>query len=130
MELLPRNQKIRQHVAKRSPRQETDLRAMEFAAVSAKQATKDRNMDAGDLKAPKTSLDGTALDELVAMLMLPKSPKRIECYDISHTQGEVAVGSSVVFIDGKPSPKLYRKFNIKTVEGIDDYASLKEVLSR
>lgn len=103
---------------------------MEFAAVSAKQATKDRNMDAGDLKAPKTSLDGTALDELVAMLMLPKSPKRIECYDISHTQGEVAVGSSVVFIDGKPSPKLYRKFNIKTVEGIDDYASLKEVLSR
>jgi excinuclease ABC subunit C len=120
--------KIR-HVAKRGPRRKTDVRAMEFANVSAKQAAEDRNLG-DDKRATKTSLDGTALDELVAMLMLPKSPKRIECYDISHTHGEVAVGSCVVFIDGKPSPKLYRKFNIKTVEGIDDYASLEEVLSR
>jgi excinuclease UvrABC nuclease subunit len=50
--------------------------------------------------------------------------------DVSHTQGEFPVASRVVFIDGKPTPHLYRKFNIKTVEGIDDYASIEEVLER
>lgn len=49
---------------------------------------------------------------------------------MSHSQGEKAVASRVVFVDGKPVPRLYRKFNIKTVEGVDDYASLEEVLER
>lgn len=44
--------------------------------------------------------------------------------------GEYTVASRVVFLDGKPAPKLYRKFNIQTVDGIDDYASMKEVLHR
>jgi len=120
--------KIR-HVAKRAPRRETDERAMEFATTSATQAAEERKMD-GEKRATKTSVDGTALAELVTILSLPKPPTRIECYDISHTQGEVPVGSRVVFVDGKPSPALYRKFNIKTVEGVDDYASLEEVLNR
>lgn len=64
------------------------------------------------------------------MLEVESPLKRIECYDISHTQGEDAVGSRVVFIDGKPVPSLYRRFNIKTVDGVDDYASLSEVLER
>jgi excinuclease ABC subunit C len=66
----------------------------------------------------------------MTLLSLEQPPGRIECYDISHTQGESAVGSRVVFVNGKPAPHLYRKFNIKTVEGIDDYASLAEVLER
>ena len=49
---------------------------------------------------------------------------------MSHSQGEKAVASRVVFVDGKPMPQFYRKFNIKRVEGVDDYASLEEVLER
>jgi len=49
---------------------------------------------------------------------------------VSHSQGEKAVASRVVFVNGRPVPQLYRKFNIKTVKGVDDYASLEEVLER
>jgi len=68
--------------------------------------------------------------ELADMLDLQEPPSRIECYDISHTQGDFPVGSRVVFVEGKPAPHLYRRFNIKTVDGVDDYASLEEVLER
>ena len=61
---------------------------------------------------------------------LPKSPKIIECYDISHIQGSNVVGSLVVFENGKPKKSLYRKFNIKSFQGNDDYAALKEVIKR
>lgn len=56
--------------------------------------------------------------------------KRIECYDISNTSGVQSVGSMVVFEDGHSNPKEYRKFKIKTIEGPNDYGSLKEVLTR
>ena len=117
------------HVVSRGPRQQSDERAIEFAIANAKQAAVDRIME-GDRGATKTSLDGTAIKELEVMLTLEKPPKRIECYDISHTQGEVAVGSRVVFVDGRPEPKLYRRFNIQSEVGNDDYASLEEVLQR
>lgn len=71
-----------------------------------------------------------ALSELQEALGLPRAPERIECYDISNTQGTAAVGSMVVFERGVPSNKLYRRFNIKTVEGPDDFASMQEVLTR
>jgi excinuclease ABC subunit C len=57
-------------------------------------------------------------------------PNRIECYDISNTQGTAIVGSMVVFEQGIPSKKLYRRFNIRTVQGPDDFASMEEVLRR
>ncbi len=57
-------------------------------------------------------------------------PRRIEGYDISNTQGEQSVASMVVFIDGEPAKKEYRHFRIKTVEGANDFESLKEVLGR
>lgn len=72
----------------------------------------------------------TALEHLRAALGLPYTPRRIECYDISHAQGAYTVGSMIVFIDGKPKKDQYRRFKIKTVEGIDDFASLNEVLDR
>ncbi len=73
-----------------------------------------------------------ALENLKKALVLADIPKRIECYDISHLGGTSTVGSMIVFIDGKPSKKDYRRFTIKTLPDgtIDDFASLEEVLSR
>ena len=71
-----------------------------------------------------------ALAELQAALGMPQPPNRIECYDISNIQGTAAVGSMVVFEKGVPNKKLYRRFNIKTVTGADDFASMEEVLAR
>lgn len=113
----------------RGPRKQTDARAMEFASDNAQQVAYERQQGRVN-GAAKTSVDGTAGKELAALLRLDSPPERIECYDISHTQGDVAVGSRVVFLNGKPAKHLYRKFNIKTVGGIDDYASLQEVLER
>jgi excinuclease ABC subunit C len=71
-----------------------------------------------------------ALIELQEAFGLDTPPNRIECYDISNTQGTAAVGSMVVFEQGTPSKKLYRRFNIRSVTGPDDFASMEEVLQR
>jgi excinuclease ABC subunit C len=71
-----------------------------------------------------------ALEELQEELNLPATPQRIECYDISNIQGTSAVGSMVVFLDGRPAPAQYRRFRIKSVAGANDYAMLQEVLRR
>jgi len=71
-----------------------------------------------------------ALVQIEEALQLPRAPQRIECYDISNTQGTAAVGSMVVFERGVANNKLYRRFNIKSVQGPDDFASMQEVLTR
>ena len=71
-----------------------------------------------------------ALSELQEQLTLPHLPLRIECYDISNIQGTNAVGSMVTFQDGFPKPAHYRRFRIRDVEGVDDYAMMREVLRR
>ena len=71
-----------------------------------------------------------ALDELREELSLPEIPARIECYDNSNIQGSSPVAGMVVFRDGQPAPREYRKFRIKTVEGADDFATMREVLRR
>jgi len=71
-----------------------------------------------------------ALEEIKRELDLPRLPARIEGYDISNIQGAAAVGSMVVFDQGKPKPAHYRRFRIKTVSGVDDYAMLGEMLKR
>ena len=73
---------------------------------------------------------GSLLAELQERLHLPCFPGRIECFDISNVQGELAVGSMVVFAEGEPARQEYRRYRIKTVVGTDDYASLREVLRR
>ncbi|MDH6311416.1 excinuclease ABC subunit C [Parabacteroides sp. PFB2-10] len=70
------------------------------------------------------------LKEIQDSLHLEKLPARIECFDNSNIQGSDAVAACVVFIMGKPAKKEYRKYIIKTVEGPDDYASMKEVVRR
>ena len=72
----------------------------------------------------------SAMEELQERLNLPRLPLRIECYDISNIQGTTPVGSMVVFEDGRPKSSHYRRFSIKTVEGIDDYAMMQEMLRR
>ena len=71
-----------------------------------------------------------AMSELQEELSLPASLHRMECYDISHIQGSNSVGSMVVFEDGQPKPAHYRRFKVKTVEGVDDFESIREVLRR
>jgi excinuclease ABC subunit C len=71
-----------------------------------------------------------ALAELQEALRLPAPLNRIECYDISNIQGTSAVGSMVVFEQGMPKKNLYRRFNIRSVAGPDDFASMEEVLLR
>ena len=71
-----------------------------------------------------------ALGEIQQALGMSEPPNRIECYDISNTQGTASVGSMVVFEQGIPNKKLYRRFNIRTVTGPDDFASMREVLTR
>ena len=73
----------------------------------------------------------TALAELQESLKLSEPPNRIECYDISNTQGTAIVGAMVVFTQGVPDKKLYRRFNIESVVGApDDFASMEEMLTR
>jgi excinuclease ABC subunit C len=68
--------------------------------------------------------------ELGAALNMPFAPSVIECFDISHLAGTAMVGSMVQFRDGKPDKSNYRRFKIKTVEGIDDFASIAEIVKR
>ena len=68
--------------------------------------------------------------ELKDSLSLPHSPSVIECFDISHLSGTSMVGSMVQFRNGKPDKKNYRRFQIRTVEGIDDFAAIGEVVKR
>jgi excinuclease ABC subunit C len=72
-----------------------------------------------------------ALAQLTSALGLPCPANRIECYDVSNTQGTAIVGAMVVFERGVPSKRLYRRFNIETVVGApDDFASMQEMLAR
>ncbi len=72
-----------------------------------------------------------AIQEALAdTLMLPELPHRIECFDISHIQGAETVASLVVWEDGKMNKSAYRKFKVMTVQGVDDFASMREVVER
>ena len=72
----------------------------------------------------------TILQQLQDRLHLRNFPRRIECFDMSNIQGTNPVGAMVAFTDGEPDKARYRKFQVKTVEGPDDFASMYEVLSR
>lgn len=128
-ETISKQKLLIKSVARSGIRRESDRKAMELATENAKHVAYEKSLES--LRGTtKSSVNGEALEEMKTLFKLAKPPKRIECYDISHTHGSYKVGSRVVFIDGRKEPSLYRKFNIKNVEGIDDYASLKETLSR
>ena len=80
--------------------------------------------------AKEKSLVAGPLEQLQAALKLPRMPPRIEAFDISNVFGAFAVGSMVVFSEGRPHPAHFRRFKIETVHGIDDYQMMREVIRR
>lgn len=80
--------------------------------------------------ASKEALTRISVEKLKDALSLPVAPKRMECYDISNISGTDKVASMVVFINGEAAKERYRRFRIKTVRGSDDFASMREVLTR
>lgn len=82
------------------------------------------------LKLERNAKETSALSELANILGLGAVPRRIESYDISNTAGSNNVGAMVVFTDGRPDKKLYRKFKIKSFIGQDDFRSLAEIIER
>lgn len=101
---------------------------LELSQMNGKQYRFDRLKQAEKLNPEQKQT--RLMKELQEMLNLPKLPYQIECYDNSNISGSDAVAGCVVFKAMKPSKKDYRKYNIKTVEGPDDYASMQEVVRR
>lgn len=78
----------------------------------------------------KSGRETAVLDELKRLLGLAKTPEYIESYDISHTAGSDNVAGMIVFKNGRPYKKAYRRFAVKSFDGQDDYGSMREVISR
>ena len=116
-----RNTKVSLHVPRRGKKRELVQMAVENAhdtlATLRQQWAADRSKHV------------QAITELQDALKLPAPPSRIECYDISHTQGTQTVGSMVVFVQGTSQKSDYRRFNVQTVDN-DDYGAMREVLTR
>ena len=117
-----RGSKVIVHV----PEKGANKKLVDMAAANAKEALTRR------LARIAREYDTTlgALADLQKALGMDTQIDRMECYDISNTQGTDSVGSMVVFAGGKPDKKAYRRFKIKTVVGADDFASMNEVLTR
>ena len=109
-----------------TPQKGDNKKLMDMAAENARESLDRR------IKERVREYDRTlgAAERLQQALGIPFKLERIECYDISNTQGTDKTASMVVFTDGKPNYKEYRKFKIKTVEGADDFKSMQEVLTR
>lgn len=93
--------------------------------ISALKAKRSLSLEGKD-EAEKTAI----LQQLQKDLQLVQIPRHIECFDNSNFQGSYPVAAMVCFVNGEPNKKEYRRFNIKTVEGINDFASMKEVVGR
>lgn len=108
------------------PRRGEKKQLVELASNNARQKLEEIRLQW--LNSEQRAVAGLA--ELRDLLELPDMPQRIECYDISNTQGQHSVASMVVFERGEPKPSLYRRFKIKTIQGANDVASINEVISR
>ena len=117
-----RRSKVRIYVPQRGEKR----RLMRMVAENASEGMEQRRVQA----AAEEGALGRAMEELQEALSLPTLPRRMECYDISNTQGSNPVGSMVVFEEGKPKSSDYRKFQIKAVDGVDDYSMMREMLTR
>ena len=117
-----RGGKVRVIVPKRGRKRELLATARQNAAD---QLVRHRLRRASDL-----SSRAVALEELQRALGMTEAPLRIECYDMSHTQGTDYVGSMVVLEDGLPKRSDYRRFKVSAVQGNDDYGAMHEVLTR
>ncbi|MBE6287248.1 MAG: excinuclease ABC subunit UvrC [Mediterranea massiliensis] len=110
------------------PQRGDKKKLLELSILNVKQYKADRLKQSEKLNPEQRTV--RLLKEIQDQLHLDRLPMRIECFDNSNIQGSDAVAGCVVFIKGKPSKKDYRKYNIKSVEGPDDYASMQEVVRR
>lgn len=110
------------------PQRGDKRKLLELSEMNVKQYKVDKLKQAEKLNPEQRNT--RILKEIQEALHLPKLPAQIECFDNSNIQGSDAVAACVVFKMGKPSKQDYRKFNIKTVVGPDDYASMREVVHR
>lgn len=110
------------------PQRGDKKKLLELSRLNVLQYKKDRILQADKLNPEQKSV--RLMKELQTLLGMEKMPITIECFDNSNSQGTDAVAGCVVFKMGKPSKKDYRKYNIKTVDGPDDYASMQEVVRR
>lgn len=110
------------------PQRGEKKKLLELSILNVKQYKADRLKQAEKLNPEQRSV--RLLKEIQEQLHLEKLPMRIECFDNSNIQGSDAVAGCVVFIKGKPAKKEYRKYNIKSVVGPDDYVSMQEVVRR
>lgn len=110
------------------PQRGDKKKLLDLSLLNVKQYKADRLKQAEKLNPEQRSI--RLMKEIQQELHLERMPLQIECFDNSNIQGSDAVAACVVFKKLKPSKKDYRKYNIKTVEGADDYASMKEVVRR
>lgn len=110
------------------PQRGDKKKLLELSEMNGKQYRFDRLKQAEKLNPEQKAV--RLMKEIQEALKLPKMPYQIECFDNSNISGKDAVAACVVFKKMKPSKKDYRKYNIKTVVGPDDYASMKEVVRR
>ncbi len=110
-------------VAIHTPQRGTKKALLELVATNARQSFEQRFR----VRKPRPEQIAEALEEA---LDLPEAPRRIECFDISHIQGTEKVASMVVWENGRMKKSDYRRFVIRTVEGSDDFASMREVIGR
>lgn len=110
------------------PKRGEKLELLEFSQKSARiyRAEQLKNLE---IKNPERHTE-RLMEAMRKELHLDRQPRHIECFDNSNLQGTYPVASCVVFRDGKPSRKEYRHFNVKTVEGPDDFASMREIVHR
>ena len=110
------------------PQRGDKKKLLELSILNVKQYKADRLKQSDKLNPEQRTT--RLLKEIQEMLHMDRLPMRIECFDNSNIQGSDPVAGCVVFVKGKPSKNDYRKYNIKTVEGPDDYASMQEVVRR
>ncbi len=110
------------------PQRGEKRKLLELSKLNVLQYKKDRISQSDKLNPEQRGV--RLMKELQAALGMKEMPVQIECFDNSNMQGTDAVAGCVVFVMGKPSKKDYRKYTIKTVEGADDYASMREVVRR
>ncbi|MGQ0792836.1 MAG: excinuclease ABC subunit UvrC [Deltaproteobacteria bacterium] len=116
------SEKLGRAVKIAAPKRGARVKLMELARRNAQESFK--------RKSRERRSESELLLKLRDSLLLDQAPSRIECFDISNTQGALAVASMVSFLDGKPDKPRYRKFRIKTVVGANDYGMLFEAISR
>jgi excinuclease ABC subunit C len=104
------------------PRAGSGLRALEMANRNAELAAQTAH--------EQQRIERTVLEDVRRRLGLAHAPRRIECIDVSHTQGAAPVASLVVFTDGRPDKAAYRRFRVRTTAGNDDFGAMREVVAR